>query len=66
MTASAHISVDRSRCASTGICESIASDVFEIGEDGALVVLQPDVPADLLEPARTAANSCPTRALTVD
>ena len=66
MTSAARIVVDRSLCASTGICESVAPNVFEIGDDGALVVLQPDVPADDLELARRAARSCPTRALRVD
>ena len=36
--------VDRSRCSSIGMCEAIAPDLFEIGPDGALHILQDDVP----------------------
>jgi ferredoxin len=57
------IAVDRDRCASTGGCEAAAPEVFEVGDDGVLVVLRPEPgPADL--PAvRTAVRTCPTRAL---
>ena len=57
------VEVDRDRCASTGGCEALAPDVFEIGDDGVLVVLRPDPgPADLPD-VRAAVESCPTRAL---
>ena len=63
--AGARVTVDESLCASTGMCESVAPQLFEIGDDGALHVLQPEVPADLVALARSAASSCPTRALKV-
>jgi ferredoxin len=57
------IEVDRDLCASTGGCEALASDVFEIGDDGALLVLAPEPgPADLPD-VRNAVEACPTRAL---
>ncbi|MGY1809656.1 ferredoxin [Blastococcus sp. SYSU D00669] len=57
------IEVDRDLCASTGGCEALAADVFEIGDDGALVVLVPEPgPADLPD-VRNAVQACPTRAL---
>lgn len=59
------IEVDREKCASTGGCEAVAPDVFEIGDDGALVVLRPEPgPADLPD-VRKAVQACPTRALTL-
>ena len=57
------IEVDRDLCASTGGCEAIAPDVFEIGDDGALVILQPEPPAGELDAVRQAVDGCPTRAL---
>ena len=66
MTAPAWIILDRSLSASTGMCESVAPDLIESCDDGALVVLQSDVPADQFELASTAARSCPTPALRVD
>jgi ferredoxin len=61
----ARIEVDRDLCASTGGCEAAAPDVFEIGDDGVLVVLRPE-PGDAdLPDVRNAVRSCPTRALTL-
>ena len=57
--------VDRDLCVSSGMCESVAPAVFEIDDDGELVVLLDVVPAELLADAQAAARSCPTRALKV-
>ncbi len=57
------VEADRERCASTGGCEAIAPEVFEVGDDGVLVVHQPEPPADLLAAVREAIAQCPTRAL---
>ena len=57
------IEVDRDRCASTGGCEAAAPDVFEIGDDGALVILQPEPPEEEMAAVREAIAACPTRAL---
>ena len=57
------VEVDRDKCASTGGCEAMAPDVFEIGDDGELVVLIPE-PGDVdLPDVRNAVQACPTRAL---
>ncbi len=57
------VEVDRERCASTGGCEAVAPDVFEIGADGELVILQPEPPEELMPDVRQAIAACPTRAL---
>ncbi len=57
------VEVDRERCASTGGCEAVAPEVFEIGDDGALVILQPEPPEELMADVRQAVAACPTRAL---
>jgi ferredoxin len=59
------IEVDRDRCASTGGCEAVAPDVFEMGDDGVLVVLRPEPDDGALPDVRTAVRTCPTRALTL-
>jgi ferredoxin len=57
------VEVDRELCASTGGCEALAPDVFEIADDGELVVLAPEPgPADQAD-VRNAVQGCPTRAL---
>ena len=63
--ASARVEVDTSLCASTGMCESVAPDLFEIDDDGELVVLRPEPSGEQVERAQAAARSCPTRALRV-
>ena len=59
------IEVDRDLCASTGGCEALAPDVFEIGDDGALVVLRPEPDERDLPDVRAAVAACPTRALSL-
>ncbi len=61
----ARIDVDTSLCQSTGMCESVAPELFEIDDDGELVVLHAEPPTELLAKAEQAARSCPTRALKV-
>ena len=59
------IEVDRDLCASTGGCEALAPDVFEIGDDGALVVRRPEPAERDLPDVRAAVAGCPTRALSL-
>jgi ferredoxin len=59
------IRVDRDLCASTGGCEAAAPDVFEVGDDGVLVVLRPEPGEGDLPDVRNAVTACPTRALTL-
>lgn len=61
----ARVAVDRTACTALGICESLAPDVFEVGDDGELVVLSDPVPADQLDAVRDAVAGCPTGALTL-
>jgi ferredoxin len=60
------IAVDRERCASTGGCEAVAPEVFEVGDDGVLVVLRPEPDDAELPAVRTAVRTCPTRALSLE
>ena len=58
--------VDRSKCSSIGICESIAPDVFEVGPDGSLHILIEDVSEDRRADVEQACEDCPTQALSVE
>jgi ferredoxin len=60
----ARVEVDRTTCTALGICESLAPDVFEVGDDGELTVLRDPVPDDQLDAVRDAVAGCPTGALT--
>jgi ferredoxin len=58
--------VDRDRCVGSGTCEALAPDVFEVDDDGVLVVRR-ETPGDGEQSdVRDAVNACPTRALTLD
>jgi ferredoxin len=60
------IVVDGTRCSSIGMCEAVAPDLFEIGDDGALTILQENPPADRRADLETACLDCPTQALHIE
>lgn len=55
--------VDRDRCVGTGICESVASTVFEVGDHGITIVHHDNIGADDWELIRSAVSRCPAGAL---
>lgn len=59
------IVLDESKCSSLGMCESIAPDFFEVGDDGALAVLDDTPPEDQRALIEQAVASCPTGALSL-
>jgi ferredoxin len=57
------IVADHEVCEGIGMCETTAHELFLVGEDGVVEVLQPE-PADADLPlARSAVASCPVSAL---
>lgn len=57
------VEVDTARCTSIGMCESVAPDVFEVDDDGALQLLAPEQPEERRALLEEAVASCPTGAL---
>ena len=57
------IGVDRERCVGSGTCEMLAPDVFEVGDDGIVVVLRPEREDD---DVAGAVQQCPTQALSLE
>jgi ferredoxin len=56
--------VDRSRCASLGVCESLVPDLFELNTDGEMVLTTDGVVDHAhRDAARSAVARCPTEAL---
>lgn len=60
------IRVDRDKCTGLGICESLAPDVFEVDDDGDLVLKTDTVPAGQMEDVEAAVSGCPTEALSLE
>jgi len=58
--------VDRDRCVGSGSCEALAPDVFEVDDDGVLVVLRESLADEEVADVRDAVTACPTRALSLD
>ena len=60
------IVLDESKCSSLGMCESVAPEVFEVGDDGALTVLNATPPEDQRALMEEAVAACPTNALSIE
>ena len=59
------IVLDEAKCSSLGMCEAVAPDVFEVGDDGALALLAPEQPEDRRALMVEAVAACPTGALSL-
>ena len=60
------IVLDETKCSSLGMCEAVAPDVFEVGDDGALVVLDPTPDEQHRALMEEAVAACPTGALSIE
>lgn len=60
------IVLDENKCSSLGMCESVAPEVFEVGDDGALTVLNTTPPEDQRARMEDAVAACPTAALSIE
>ncbi|HEY3943520.1 MAG TPA: ferredoxin [Acidimicrobiales bacterium] len=60
------ISVDADRCSGHGRCYTLAPEVFESDDDGYCLVRPGDIAADLEDKARSGAQNCPERAITLN
>jgi ferredoxin len=59
------VMVDEDRCRGHGVCCTTCPEVFTLTDDGYSVALDAEIPAGSEEAARSAADSCPERAITV-
>jgi len=58
--------VDRDVCQDHGQCVFAAPQVFELDEEGKLVVLQDEVDESLRDNVEEAADVCPVQAITIE
>jgi ferredoxin len=58
--------VDRDVCQDHGQCVFAAPQVFELDEEGKLVVLQEEVDESLRDVVEEAADVCPVQAITIE
>jgi ferredoxin len=58
---------DRAKCQGHGRCYSLAPEVFESDDEGyAVLLVSGEVPTELEDAARLAADNCPEYAITVE
>ena len=60
------VAVDDRRCIVSGTCVDICPEVFEIGGDGLLHVVQEEPADDVRRQVAEAAELCPTGAIRID
>lgn len=59
------IVVDEVKCVGHGVCESLADDLFEVGDDGYTHLLAEQIPDGRQDAARQCVSSCPAQALSI-
>jgi ferredoxin len=57
------VEVDLDKCVGHGICESIADDVFEVQDDGTVVIRESERPESDRARMKQAVTQCPAAAL---
>ena len=57
------VEVDLAKCTGHGICESIAEDIFEVQDDGTVVIHEPQRPESDRSRMLQAVTQCPAAAL---
>lgn len=57
------VTVDENLCEANGFCESIAADIFELGDADVVQIAEGEVPADREIDVRAAVDQCPKAAL---
>ena len=62
----ATIELDHATCIVSGMCASVAPDLFRVADDNTeIIVLKPEVPPELAADAINAEICCPVEAITV-
>ncbi|HUU91673.1 MAG TPA: ferredoxin [Phycisphaerae bacterium] len=59
------VRVDAELCTGCGVCTDMCPEVFDLRDDVS-VVLVDEVPQDLADTAREAADACPVEAIVVE
>ena len=59
------VRVDEDSCVGDGTCAEVCPEVFEMRDDVAVVKVE-EVPEELQESCREAADSCPVEAISIE
>jgi ferredoxin len=59
------VTVDETLCEAQGFCESLAQDIFELGDEDVVQIADGPVPPDREIDVRAAVDQCPKAALRI-
>jgi ferredoxin len=59
------VQVNPELCSGCGPCVDICPEAFEVNEEGVAVVKLDEVPSELQDACRKAANNCPSDAISI-
>ena len=57
------VAIDEDRCRGHAVCCAVCPEVFTLTDDGYAAVEKPEVEPEFEESVRSAASSCPERAI---
>jgi ferredoxin len=60
------VHVDADLCSGSGACIDTCPQVFELNQDGISVTKMTNVPEDLKQKCKEAAENCPTQAISIE
>ncbi len=60
------VCIDPDICTGCGPCVDICPEVFELNQEGIAVVKTEQVPVELQDACKEAADSCPTEAISIE
>jgi ferredoxin len=60
------VKLDIDKCIGSGSCEMLAPEVFEVGQDGLVKLLDASPGSAMESKCRAAEESCPTQAIQIE
>jgi ferredoxin len=60
------VTLEVDKCIGSGSCEMLAPEVFEVGSDGLVKLLDASPGSEMETKTRAAEDSCPTQAISVE
>lgn len=58
--------VDKDTCIGCGLCPAICPEIYQMEDDGKAVASEEEVPENLMDSARDAAQQCPVEAIAIE